>query len=154
MLGVRNRGPRWLKLELHDGLGERSNLQHRHSTSSRACYSTFHLRPIEVDHGVLQRDLHRTAMTVSRGVIVHAYRHLYRHLLRAVQYSIPARFTARDRLRNAFRKSPVEEYNQARIDRTLEFLDGAARVRGLEHRIVKNAMHVWWEQKKLATMYM
>jgi len=81
--------------------------------------------------------------------ILLAYRHLYKHLLRAVQYSKPARFTARDRMRDAFRKSPRETFDAASVARTVEFFDGAAKARGLEHRIVKNLMHVWWEQKKL-----
>ena len=85
----------------------------------------------------------------SRAEILLAYRHIYKHLLRAVQYSKPARFVARDRVRTAFRKSSLEEYDAARIARTLEFLDGAAKVRGIEHKILKNLMHVWWEQKKL-----
>lgn len=85
--------------------------------------------------------------TPSRLEIVLAYRQIYKHLLRAVQYSKPARFVAQERVRNAFRKSTPEEYDAARVARTLEFLDNAARVKGFEHRIVKNLMHVWWEQK-------
>lgn len=88
-------------------------------------------------------------MTPSHTEIIHAYRHVYRHLLCAVQYSKPARYVAQDRVRDAFRNSNAEDYDAERIARTLEFLANAARARGLEHRIVKNLMHVWWEQKKL-----
>ena len=31
----------------------------------------------------------------------------------------------------------------------VEFLDAAARVRGIEHRIVKNLMLVWWYRSDL-----
>lgn len=88
-------------------------------------------------------------MTGTQKEIVLAYRHLYQHLLRAVQYSKPARFVARDRIRNAFRSSPPEAYDPAKIATTLEFLDGAIKARGVEHRVVKNLMHVWWERQKL-----
>ncbi|GAB7348436.1 hypothetical protein MBLNU459_g6856t1 [Dothideomycetes sp. NU459] len=81
-------------------------------------------------------------MPTNHEVIL-AYRNLYRHLLRAVQYSKPARYTARDRLRHNFRTNPHSTFDAARIARTLEFLDGAARTKGLEHRIVKNLLHVW-----------
>ena len=83
----------------------------------------------------------------SRKEVILAYRHLYKHLLRAVQYSKPSRYVVQDRIRNAFRNSTIEEYDPARIAKTLEFLEGAAKVRGLEHRILKNLSHVWWEQK-------
>ena len=90
---------------------------------------------------------------MSNADVVLAYRHVYKNLLRAVQYSKPARFVALERVRTAFRKSTREDYNPSRIARTLEFLDGAVKVRGLEHRIVKNLMHVWWEQGKVADAY-
>ena len=97
----------------------------------------------------------------SKTQVITAYRHLFKTALRAVQYSQPARFVVRDRLRDAFRnpsspfssskaQSAAEEgFDAVKIARTLEFLDGAARVKGLEHRILKNLMHVWWEQGKL-----
>ena len=90
-------------------------------------------------------------MSPTPAEVVQAYRHVYKHVLRAVQYSKPARFVARDRVRDGFRKKSAADYDAARITRTLEFLDGAAKIRGLEHRIVKNLMHVWWEQKQLRT---
>ena len=89
-------------------------------------------------------------MSPSRSEVILAYRHVYKHLLRAVQYSKPARFVARDRVRRVFRKSTEENYDASRIARTLQFLDAAAKVKGLEHKIVKNLMHVWWEQQKFA----
>jgi len=73
--------------------------------------------------------------------VLHAYRHLYRGLLRAVQFSAPNRYTARDQLRDAFRKGDPETFDPAKITRTLEFLQGAAREKGLEHRILKSLLH-------------
>ena len=88
-------------------------------------------------------------MVTPHQEIVLAYRHLHQHLLRAVQYSSPARYVVRDRIREVFRNSPPESFDALRIARTLEFLENATKVAGLEHRIVKNLVHVWWQQKKL-----
>lgn len=81
-------------------------------------------------------------MTTNREILL-AYRHLQKSLLRAIQYSKPARFTARDRLRQNFRSNDRSTFDADRISKTLEFLDGAARSKGLEHKIVKNLLHVW-----------
>jgi len=82
--------------------------------------------------------------------ILHAYRHLYRALLHAVQYSAPARYVARNQLRDAFRRGQREQFNQQKISRTLEFLNAATRERGLEHRILKNLLHVaFWRAYNL-----
>ncbi|KAB2579506.1 hypothetical protein DIS24_g432 [Lasiodiplodia hormozganensis] len=78
--------------------------------------------------------------------ILRAYRHLYTWSLRAVQYSQPARFTVRDRLRRLFRTNDRASFDQRRIDNTVEFLRGATREKGLEHRIVKRLLHVWWQE--------
>lgn len=79
--------------------------------------------------------------------IVHAYRHIYRGLLRTVQYSKPARYTARDQLRDAFRKGDPLTYDQKKIDNTIEFLRLATKEAGLEHRIVKNLLHTNWHRR-------
>lgn len=84
------------------------------------------------------------AMQVGKSTILLAYRHLYQHLLRAVQYSKPARYEARDRLRAAFRHSARQDFNSSQVQKTLEFLEGAAKYRGLEHHILKNLMFVSW----------
>jgi len=82
--------------------------------------------------------------------ILHAYRHLYRALLHGVQYSSPNRYVARDQLRDAFRRGHREQFDQQKISRTLEFLDAATRERGLEHRLVKNLLHVaYWRIQHL-----
>ncbi|TKA80412.1 hypothetical protein B0A49_01189 [Cryomyces minteri] len=85
-------------------------------------------------------------MHSSRKNVVLAYRHIYRHGLRAVQYSAPARYTLRDRLRNTFRKGTPSDFSRDRIDKTLQFLDGAARSKGIEHRIVKTLLFVWFHE--------
>lgn len=87
-------------------------------------------------------------MTVPSLELCHAYRHLYRGLLRAVLYARPARYVARDRLRNAFRNGTPTDYDPVRIARTLQLLEGA-RKRGTEHRLVKNVLRVWGEQWRL-----
>ncbi|PHH60801.1 hypothetical protein CDD81_1152 [Ophiocordyceps australis] len=79
--------------------------------------------------------------TPNRTEIIHGYRHLYRGLLKAVQYSAPARFTAREQLRQVFRR-PDASWNAKVVQRTLWFLEAAARERGLEHRILKNVLRV------------
>ncbi|KAF1356945.1 hypothetical protein BDV97DRAFT_22526 [Delphinella strobiligena] len=84
----------------------------------------------------------------ARDEMIQAYRLLYRHCLRAVQYSKPARYIARDRLRHAFRSNSPSAFDPASVQKTLEFLDGAARVKGLEHRIVKNILHVWLKRSR------
>lgn len=73
--------------------------------------------------------------------VVHAYRSLYRGLLHAIQFSKPARYVARNQLRDAFRKERPSTYDQKKIDRTVEFLKLAAQHRGLEHKILKNLLH-------------
>ncbi|KAI9773945.1 MAG: hypothetical protein M1840_006171 [Geoglossum simile] len=82
----------------------------------------------------------------SRLQTLHAYRHLYRAALRAVQYSSPSRYTIRDHIRPAFRKGNPATFDQGKIDNTLLFLEGAAREKGIEHRILKTLLHVWFER--------
>jgi hypothetical protein len=91
---------------------------------------------------------HSHVATMSRQAILHAYRHLYRQSLRAVQFSKPARYTLRDRLRLAFRKGDTTDFVPTKIENTLEFLGYATRENGLEHKIVKNLLFVWWAQDK------
>ena len=72
--------------------------------------------------------------------MIHAYRNLYRGLLHAVRFSKPARYYARDTLRDAFRTDPPSMYNQKRIDNTVEFIGYAAKEAGLEHKILRNLL--------------
>jgi hypothetical protein len=85
---------------------------------------------------------------MSRQEIIHAYRHLYRQGLHAIQFSKPARFTLRDRIRLAFRRGVTADYDPQKIQNTLEFLKYATMENGLEHKIVKNLLHVWWDEGK------
>ncbi|PKS12143.1 hypothetical protein jhhlp_001441 [Lomentospora prolificans] len=84
--------------------------------------------------------------------VIHAYRHLYRGLLRAVQYSTPARYTARDQLRKAFRQPDTTQglgnpaLDKNAIKRTIWFLEAAAKERGLEHKILRNLLKVAWHR--------
>jgi hypothetical protein len=84
----------------------------------------------------------------SSHEIVTAYRHLYKGLLRAVQYSSPARFDARNQLRDAFRREDPSTFNKERINKTVEFLGLAAQEAGLEHRIVKNLLRMNHERRE------
>lgn len=85
-------------------------------------------------------------MNVSRPEIVRSYRQLYRHGLHAVQYSAPARYTLKILLENAYRTGNAADYDAQKISNTLTFLEGAAKEKGLEHKILKNLLHTWyWE---------
>jgi len=99
------------------------------------------------DFDVSERKCNREMSTaVSRHQILRAYRHIYQHGLRAVQYAQPARYILRDRLRRLFRDGDPANFDQQRINNTLEFLRGAALSKGLEHRIVKNLLFVWFHE--------
>lgn len=83
---------------------------------------------------------------MSNTPVLHAYRHVLRQGLRAIKFSKPARYTLRDRVRLAFRKSPANDFDPGKIENTLEFLRGAEEFNGLEHSIVKGLLRVWWDQ--------
>ena len=86
-------------------------------------------------------------MGADKVLIILAYRNLYRSALHAVQYSIPARYILRETLRNAFRNGNPGDFNPPKIGNTILFLENAAEVKGPEHRILKNLVHVrWWER--------
>ena len=78
---------------------------------------------------------------MSREVI-HAYRHLLRTSLQAIRYAKPARFTLQSHLRSSFR-NPTSAFDSQQISQTLEFLNNAAKYKGLEDKIVRNLLHVW-----------
>ena len=87
-------------------------------------------------------------MSSSKADIILAYRNLYRHGLHAVRYAKPARYAFRNILREAFGKSPASAFDAKRIGNTILFLQNAAKFKGMEHKIVKNLMHVRWSQRK------
>ncbi|TQN75133.1 UPF0593 mitochondrial protein [Colletotrichum shisoi] len=78
---------------------------------------------------------------------IRAYRHLYRELLRAVQFAAPYKYVVRDQLRAAFRAKDAC-WDQEEYKRTLWFLQAAAREAGLEHKILKNLVHVAHQRQK------
>ncbi|GJD02005.1 Mitochondrial carrier protein [Colletotrichum higginsianum IMI 349063] len=78
---------------------------------------------------------------------IRAYRHLYRELLRAVQFAAPYKYVVRDQLRAAFREKGAC-WDQEEYKRTLWFLQAAAREAGLEHKILKNLIHVAHQRQK------
>lgn len=85
-------------------------------------------------------------MIPSSQEIVRSYRQVYRHALHAVQYAAPARYTLRILLDNAYRTGDAADFDAQKIKNTLTFLEGAAKEKGLEHRILKNLLHTWyWE---------
>lgn len=92
-------------------------------------------------------------MAASQIEIRQAYRSLYKSFLKAVRYSKPARYIVHERIRDAFHSSPATDFDQSRIQRTLEFADGAARSSGLEHTIMKNLVHVYWGRKDLESRF-
>ena len=76
--------------------------------------------------------------------VLHAYRHIYRGSLRAVQYASPARHTLRTVINTAFRTGTANDFNPKKIKNTLALLKGAREARGLEHRLLKSMLHLWW----------
>ena len=82
-----------------------------------------------------------------------SYRQLLRTSLQAVRFAVPARYLLRSILRESFRESPERSYNWRRIQKTLVFLEHARDHKGLEHKIVKNILHMrWWKEKRGKTI--
>ena len=88
-------------------------------------------------------------MVTRSQEIVRSYRHIYRHAMYAVQYAAPAKYTLKALLANAYRTGNAADFDTQKISNTLTFLDGAAKEKGLEHKILKNLLHTWyWDQSK------
>ncbi|KAL8645065.1 MAG: hypothetical protein Q9210_006916 [Variospora velana] len=83
----------------------------------------------------------------SKYDIVKSYRDLYRSGLHAVQFSSPSRYTLKSHLRLAYRSNDTNSFNPVKVKNTLLFLKHAAEQRGLEHRLLKSLLHVWWWQE-------
>jgi hypothetical protein len=77
-----------------------------------------------------------------------SYRLLLRSSLLAVRYAAPARYVLLQRIRRAFRSSPVTDYDPRRIANTVTFLNNAAKDRGMEHKVVKGLVQVWEHEKR------
>ena len=87
---------------------------------------------------------------MSNAEILHAYRSLYRATLRAIHFSKPARFELRDTIRTSFRTEPSSNFSQKRVANTLEFLARAEKDTGMEHKILKNLLHVkYWRRNRV-----
>lgn len=82
---------------------------------------------------------------VPSQVVHSAYRQLYRALRLAVQDAKPEIYVARDQLRAAFR-DPAVPFDEGVVKRTRWFLEGAARDRGMEHKVLKNLLRVRGEK--------
>jgi hypothetical protein len=85
--------------------------------------------------------LHHDDTQMSQDII-HAYRHLLRTSLQAIRHAKPARFTLQSHLRSSFR-NPTSPFDSRQISQTLEFLNNAAKYKGLEDKIVRNLLQVW-----------
>ena len=83
-------------------------------------------------------------MIASSQEIVRSYRQIYRLGLYAVRYAVPARHTLRILIENAYRTGSAADYDAQKINNTLTFLEGAAKEKGLEHKILKNLLHTWY----------
>lgn len=75
-----------------------------------------------------------------------AYRHILTHAYRAVKFSKPARYILLHRIRHSFRTRPSTAYDPRKVARTVEFLRGAALSNGVEHRLLRNLVHYWWQE--------
>jgi len=82
-------------------------------------------------------------METIRPQIIQAYRNLHKQALIAVNYSSPSRNILRDRIRRAFRKGHVSDFDPVRIQNTIQFLRGAAYNHTLEHKVLMSLTHVW-----------
>ncbi|KAF2859705.1 hypothetical protein K470DRAFT_258549 [Piedraia hortae CBS 480.64] len=105
-------------------------------------------------------------MSQDITVLRSAYRRLLRHAYRAVLFSVPGRYQVRDRLRLRFRgpsdeparnrfrlgpamsgETPRGTLDMAKVENTIDFLKRATETTGMEHKILKNLVWVWWGQQ-------
>ncbi|KAK9470296.1 uncharacterized protein V1510DRAFT_423511 [Dipodascopsis tothii] len=74
------------------------------------------------------------------------YRSVWRLSMRAIRKSSPQRYYLRRILRNFF-TDPEIVYEPVKFENTLLFLEAAEKYRGLEHKILKNLLHVAWSRR-------
>jgi hypothetical protein len=87
--------------------------------------------------------------TGDARVVVSAYRSLYKAGLKAIRKSVSASFALRSLLRRSFREEAAATYSEERVRNTLAFLENASRYRGVEHKVVKNILHVrYWRERE------
>lgn len=78
--------------------------------------------------------------------LTRAYRSLYRGALHGVLYASPARYQIRDTMRAAFRPDSGDTFDARQVKNTIEFLQRAGEYKGMEHKILRNLMHVrYWQ---------
>jgi hypothetical protein len=78
--------------------------------------------------------------------LTRAYRSLYRCALRGVLYASPARHQIRDTMRAAFHPDSGDTFDARRVKNTIQFLQRAGEYSGMEHKILKNLVHVrYWQ---------
>jgi hypothetical protein len=83
---------------------------------------------------------------MSQKELVQAYRSLYRAALHAVRHATPAKYQIRDTMRAAFSPESKETFDARRVKNTVEFLERAGAQTGLEHKILRNIVHVrYWQ---------
>ncbi|MCJ1229593.1 hypothetical protein MMC12_006262 [Toensbergia leucococca] len=139
--GLKNRGISFLRTILEYS-------RESHNFLSHGKFRPGHFTPNSRIRGLHIAQSKTDFMTPSNQEILHSYRNLLRTGLHAVQYAKPARYTVQSRLRNAYRTNGSADFNAEKIQNTLLFLKNAAKETGLEHRILKNLLHVWWYQTK------
>lgn len=123
----------------------------RYAWSGRSCLTAFSLHSYNF---LVFGELHdpsvlRNSSSMPQPAIATAYRQLYRAGLKAVRYSTPQRHVLRWNLRSAFRSGSPSDFDSIKIAQTVLFLErAAASSASLEHKIVKNLLHVrYWEQE-------
>lgn len=83
---------------------------------------------------------------MAQHELVQAYRSLYRTALRAVHNASPAKYQVRDTMRAAFSADSKDTFDPRRVKNTVEFLERAGTHTGLEHKILRNLIHVrYWQ---------
>ena len=82
--------------------------------------------------------------------IIGSYRTILRQGIHAIQNATPARYTLKSRVSKAFRTGDARDYDAKKIENTLHFLRKAAEESGLEHRVLKNVLFVWFWEKDAA----
>lgn len=51
-------------------------------------------------------------------------------------------------MESTYRNGNPADFDPRKVNNTLIFLEGAAKEKGLEHRILKNLLHTWWWENK------
>jgi len=88
-------------------------------------------------------------MTQAGLAVTSAYRQLLRVSLQAVRFSTPARYQVQGILRDSFRNLPAAAFTPRKVKNTINFLEQAREHNGLEHKILRNILHVrYWRDNR------